>query len=77
MSEWQPIETAPRDGRWFLVICDDIFLPVFGRYEQALKDTGTCLGIHFVIEAHGTQNTASPTHWMPLPAPPTTNEETP
>lgn len=68
--EWQPIETAPKDGEEIIVYGmwtwptgfspkqDDI--PAFvhtARFEYGLWQTGSCYKTH-------------PTHWMPLPKPP-------
>jgi hypothetical protein len=61
MSEWQPIETAPKGGRailGFMWIGDGPVTRVLhwdGEDEKWLSD--------------GRQY--SPTHWMPLPDPPT------
>lgn len=69
MDEWQPIETAPRDGTVILLGC-----PAVG----AMKDPGS----RRVYEGlwHGGQKTFTSvngfllltvaTHWMPLPSPP-------
>lgn len=62
---WQPIETAPRDGTWILMYrAHDIAqarrqIDVFSKN----KEWG---GIGW---AYG--DDAQPTHWIPLPAPPT------
>ena len=61
MSEWQPIETAPKDGTSILAIDEDGFYfvveyaGVLEPYGHQWTDGGTLL---------------EPTHWMPLPAPP-------
>lgn len=67
MAEWQPIETAPRDGTRILF------------YTPGDEETGW-LGIvtesHY--DKHGLvdlfvpqwQDGLEPTHWMPLPDPP-------
>jgi len=61
MAEWQPIETCPDDGQAILV--------VGGRYNQAIIREAD--GGWFRMAQHdGLQST--PTHWMPLPAPPET-----
>lgn len=73
-SGWQPIETAPKDGTKVLVYDESYGLPQkawFGKdhfkeeYEGWLFGDGddySC-GLYFTpIE---------PTHWMPLPKPPT------
>jgi len=70
VSEWQPIETAPKDGTYLLLINVRDFergqmLPFVGVY--------THLGIGKAwskwIAVPGCYG-QKPTHWMPLPAPP-------
>lgn len=70
MSEWQPIETAPKDGTWILG-----FLK-----RKVLEDQIQC----YCWNAHGSDDDLwvnasdtndfdeQPTHWMPIPAPPAT-----
>lgn len=65
MSEWQPIETAPKDGSYVLVWAESGH--EFARWFRA----GECW-----IRAEDMQNLwgeDAPTHWMPLPAPPSTD----
>jgi hypothetical protein len=69
MSEWQKIETAPKDGTIILAYCPNhfynggafigeaVFIPEFSIWEERIDGC--------VVE---------PTHWMPLPNPP--KEET-
>ncbi len=63
MSEWQPIETFPRDGNGYLV-CDartlDSHEVVFWDDEEK---TGWCLHTSDGPSYHP----ATFTHWMPLP----------
>lgn len=61
MREWQPIETAPRDGADILVWDGDNISIAFGR------SNGTFEHVHF---ACGDIVESFPTHWMPLPPPP-------
>ncbi len=56
MSEWQPIETAPRDGTYILV-----FVDVW--HDVASWEAGLWLNTYG-------DHSMNPTHWMPLPAPP-------
>lgn len=72
MSEWQPIETAPRDGTKVLLIVVGYEPAVGAYYERGwdYQEEGD-----FVQEAHYTEwcettGPWEPTHWMPLPAPP-------
>ena len=77
MSEWQPISTAPKDGRLIFAICNlgD------GPYEEAIfweepniirRLIGIKPGWRTNVGAFGGYVTAAarPTHWMPLPTPP-------
>ena len=60
--EWQPIETAPKDGTpvllWALLDWKDDLVPVCGWYAQSSRK--------WLCHAAW----LNPTHWMPLPAPP-------
>jgi hypothetical protein len=68
MSNWQPIETAPKDGNRILVSGNtDIATTEFTNGRWVLSpiawdgdgETGGIADLEFV-----------PTHWMPLPEPP-------
>lgn len=71
MSEWHPIETAPKDGTRILILDQDwnqnlvVFVARWaphGLHPDALG---------FWYEAHEERWCASqPSHWMPLPEPP-------
>jgi hypothetical protein len=58
--EWQPIETAPKDGTIVLLVIDH------GKWGEKVW-TGLWDDGWMVI--YGKARNA-PTHWMPLPAPP-------
>ena len=58
-AEWQPIETAPRDGRWFLAVMAG-YVPAVICWSEGKWSCGD-------------GEDASPdvwelTHWMPLPS---------
>lgn len=72
MSEWQPIETAPRDG-------SDILLWLAASNDPADPIGEMVVGywlayaraFSFAVDINGKHIVAgSPTHWMPLPKPP-------
>jgi hypothetical protein len=68
--EWQPIETAPRDGTRFAVL-----IPKPSR--RTAWTLGICHWEHGMIEPRfifdNWSTSPQPTHWMPLPPPPTTD----
>jgi hypothetical protein len=79
MSTWQPIETAPRDGTWFLIACaeDGYSSYEVGAYDPLMvaKYEPVECGLYSRSEAvayewRGFNNFHCATHWMPLPAPP-------
>lgn len=63
--EWQPIETAPKDGTFVLLFtacgCIEGFWS-YGEWEQSVCAASYDMA-HAYIECR-------PTHWMPLPPPP-------
>lgn len=62
---WQPIETAPRDGR-----------VVLGYWAEDRVETIQFQFRSFVYSADGDGWTdRGPTHWRPLPAPPKGEDE--
>ena len=72
-STWQPIETAPRDGRDFIA-----YNEFTGPYITAAKSISPIAAppdgtIRFPMHYwHGQKGTwfPEPTHWQPLPSPP-------
>lgn len=67
--KWQPIETAPRDESWVILYGDYMGEPRavlgFWGYGEDWFDSEAASGS---LTAFGWR----PTHWMPLPSPPTT-----
>ena len=71
MTEWQPIETAPKDGTAILVTCGELFAVVEWDEHAASYPSNEGVGWRDAgdIGWAGTQG-HMPTHWMPLPQPP-------
>ena len=82
LPQWQPIETAPKDGTAVIIFtpADGAAVPVpedgqvgFGWFDDGCDDLG-----NEVDEAtwqwfdQHEQGPCHPTHWMPLPEPPVT-----
>lgn len=63
MTDWQPIETAPRDGKTLLM-----WAPGFGLGALVLY----WMNDYWREPANGLGLKVEPTHWMPLPPPPRT-----
>ena len=76
---WQPIETAPRDGTWILLMGGEIVygwhspsVPpmVVGQYTTHLNGQEVEPHWQFAWYDGGYYGEyENPTHWMPLPAP--------
>ena len=84
MSGWQPIETAPKDGTPFLTFSQDAHA---APREGALGHKSTpmlvmsqmyCDDEPQPVDEHGDWHDFHgyiPTHWMPLPEPPQTEQD--
>jgi hypothetical protein len=68
---WCPIETAPKDGSHILVCLADASMTV-GRFRG--ERWGLAVG--WAICEDDDPEPPAPTHWMPLPSPPTPATET-
>lgn len=75
-SGWQPIETAPRDGREILLftvqVVDDYCDEAFSAVQIGRWDNGNTCSDPLWARAPGwdLHRIGEPTHWMPLPPPP-------
>lgn len=73
MTDWQPIETAPRDGTR-IDLWGRNLLHYAKRGERIVNvDWGTVrdwMGCEREDWRHGRGEGFRPTHWMPIPAPP-------
>lgn len=67
--QWQPIETAPKDGTDIIVLLTHMERPRAwtGRWHKGLKRWSIDHG----MQRYQPAEMAYPTHWMPLPQPPT------
>ena len=75
MAEWQPIETAPKDGTWILVFEHDEYSPSIHvvRWGQPEWGGGDLTWVTMALGPNPDTYDPHPvTHWMPLPDPPTT-----
>lgn len=67
MSDWQPIETAPKDGQFIAFARGASGSPMdvfYGVAEWVEKKSGG------FVEGWFWNYAIRPTHWMPLPEPP-------
>lgn len=62
MSQWQPIETAPTDGTEVLVLIKPKVIRLGWFFAPSSRTQGW---------ADESSRPITPTHWMPLPEPPT------
>ena len=89
MSEWQPIETAPKDGSYVLVFIPESIqstaapkpLIEMARWVTESWDhwepDGRDKMFRVSEDCSHWSNYEPATHWMPLPDPPVTSESTP
>lgn len=71
--DWQPIETAPKDGTTVLLFSNKNGLNWnvvgYGFWEGGEDIISGWISFGFT-EPAGNLGLAAPSHWMPLPAPP-------
>ena len=71
-GEWKPIETAPKDGRQNVLLWNGKRVYEghwgLGRYNRSTREYE-----HAWI-SHPNSGDTKPTHWMPLPKPPSTTQ---
>ena len=72
VGEWQPIESAPKDGTWILVGADgeEVMWASYGIAKPWL-DGWYSTGHRSDSEGPG----YTPTHWVPLPQPPAASQQ--
>ena len=68
MSEWKDISTAPRDGTWIMVYWPTMSIGMFPF--TVFWDEGWEPASNYARD----YGEVYPTHWMPLPKPPTEKE---
>jgi hypothetical protein len=69
--EWQPIETAPKDGTDILMYGEDVGIAAGCYYT---REEAGCFAGWFGTCADGRVN-VNPTHWMPLPPAPSSTQQ--
>lgn len=77
MSDWQPIETAPKDGGWLLLNGDGPGFrkcTVVGYWGKVNTGDTLKFGDEEMWRRTFGGEPMRPTHWMPLPEPPEEDE---
>jgi len=72
MSDWQPIATAPKDYRVRVLIYDASWCGGAPRITATSWVGFRSVNGELVEEKGSFSGVTNPTHWMPLPDPPTT-----
>lgn len=75
-TQWQPIETAPKDGTDIITYRDSATVPIVrgAFWLDSDEHTKTPKGWYHSRNSVGfylLEDINAPTHWMPLPQPPT------
>ena len=66
---WQPIETAPKDGTHIIAFRPGNTPHIEGMYWAVYEDTDRAGAWHWSYDGDAPRENP-PTHWMPLPEPP-------
>ena len=74
MTDWQPIETAPKDGRMIMVSNGIAFGPAVKISDGSFHAWNNFFQRHDGKFWSGPNNIAA-THWMPLPTPPAETDD--
>ena len=74
MTDWQPIETAPKDGSKIILYRDSDVFALCSWGGEEISENGA-FWIWWVPEPEWIAEIKNPTHWIPLPAPPKGNEQ--
>ena len=69
MTDWQPIETAPKDNHARLVWCPQNQCIYCVAWEKGDAELGISEGWS-IFGGMSVDYRLTPTHWMPLPKPP-------
>jgi hypothetical protein len=75
---WQPIETAPKDGTWVLLTGGDIDYGWDGGFKPSVV-SGQWADTRWQFAWYDSGyygEYENPTHWMPLPPPPSPPDHT-
>lgn len=69
---WQPIETAPKDGSYVLLLLGGKFVSVgsWDLQKHHSKPNSFWASERGLLFGKTWDRANQPTHWMPLPAPP-------
>lgn len=70
LSAWRPIETAPKDGTFTLAYIRGV-MNVRTHSVQIINWSGWGGGVWAPHSGHSGGISGEPTHWQPLPSPPT------
>jgi hypothetical protein len=70
MAEWQDIASAPKDGTEFVMLDANVKTPAVGLWMSDVEWLNIGKKIGEAKAEPGWFPLATPTHWMPLPEPP-------